>query len=653
MTTQKSHSSIAAPIFQSRPRPPTGRCHECGSPDTQAWCCDCHRLMCTEHDAERNPAGLLAQLRELWPLPSSVSARQSDTTASRHYCEMCKPNVDAHAGEVLAAAGLVVVGAVATLWTTLAGLSLIALGGLVLIFLVTRYLRRRGTMRGLLLRDLLIDPGINSISIIDKVAATAKLDDDQRYVVSDITVGGKLTVDAEWGDAAWGRVRNHYRRYPGSRSSDIHFAAGALVLRGPVGLTLRSADGCRLVNRSVLLLRDKVSKHPLLSSTDGRGRRNWTISAEYNITGQPGKEWKMPIWISPALVPESDRRSLDLEFQWTKFGPGDKGLPINSIDRLWIAVPATWGSVLASTNESLVRVVSPDNGTSERIIEWRNIIDIPHQIRGRYCISLTFENEIGSHDVLRGGVESRFRGNLCRITRVDLYGSNGAARRERPPKKLDTQVCLNFRLSLAGVRYQAIRVLPKPPAADQGEQLDKHTNIENHQPTQENPDTFELVIPNSETVATLTAALSNGDYYIKRVVENPPQPGKRASVVHRYWDIAGRKYDGVYPIDFHLILTGDEVHDGGRVMSGRTSVSLSVRGAYATVEMDQKVHDEWHSLRRRIEIALNASRHADRRSAAGATCEFIAELAHDRKLTESVADQIVARVRHEFGLGEY
>lgn len=88
---------------------------------------------------------------------------------------------------------------------------------------------------------------------------------------------------------------------------------------------------------------------------------------------------------------------------------------------------------------------------------------------------------------------------------------------------------------------------------------------------------FEKVIPDSRTVAGVTAELSAGDYYVKRVVENPPTPDRTAAAINRYWDISGRKYDGLYPIDFHIVLSGQEIHDGGTVVSGHTDVAISVR----------------------------------------------------------------------------
>jgi hypothetical protein len=81
------------------------------------------------------------------------------------------------------------------------------------------------------------------------------------------------------------------------------------------------------------------------------------------------------------------------------------------------------------------------------------------------------------------------------------------------------------------------------------------------------------------------------------VIENPPRSGGRANLVQRYWDIAGRRYVGVYPIDFHVVLIGEEVHRGGiRPENGTTKVRIVVKGAYTNAEMSERVEEEWKAL---------------------------------------------------------
>jgi hypothetical protein len=97
-------------------------------------------------------------------------------------------------------------------------------------------------------------------------------------------------------------------------------------------------------------------------------------------------------------------------------------------------------------------------------------------------------------------------------------------------------------------------------------------------------------------VIGLTNALSE-NYYVKRVIEHPPRSGGRADHVQRYWDIAGRRYDGVYPIEFHMVLTGEEIHRGGiRPVAGTTKITIVVQGAYSNDGMKKRIKDEWDAI---------------------------------------------------------
>jgi hypothetical protein len=175
------------------------------------------------------------------------------------------------------------------------------------------------------------------------------------------------------------------------------------------------------------------------------------------------------------------------------------------------------------------------------------------------------------------------RGTLSGVTGVALFNSLGGRRALGKPVSVKTRVDLGFRLSLANIRYQALRVEPDRAAED--------SNRDSY------ADNFP-VIPDDEAVIALTNAMSEEGYYVKHVIENPPRSGRRANELQRYWDIKGRRYVGVYPVEFHIILTGEEVHGGGiRPDRGGTRVRIVVKGAYTDDEMEQKVRDEYKRLR--------------------------------------------------------
>lgn len=429
-----------------------------------------------------------------------------------------------------------------------------------------------------------------------------------------------------------GRVSVHLDRAGASEPRSVRFDGGALLLKGSAGLTLVDPVGCRQVQLGIILLRDRLVNHPALYQDDGSGSRTWSISADYTIAPDPDNELLMPLWLTPTIVPRSDRRALDLEIQWSEFGPNEDGMPLVAIDLLEFSIPQSWGSVLAIDTENAMSSTTDDPESQLRVITCRDIEDVPHTSRGRHCISMRFENQVDEHDELHGRIEARFDGTLCRVTGIDTYQASGQRRRERLTRKCYTRVVLDFRLSLEALRYEALRILPTPDDEDVDERV-----IDSNGATVKETTSFG-VIPDGWTVAAVTAALGEGEYYVKRVVENSARPGKEASTTYRFWDIAGRKYDGVYPIDFHLTITGSEVHDGAVVASGRTSFSLTVTGAYSSTETDGKVRNEWRSLHARIARTLRRREHDPR---AGADLRrTIQSLLDDGHLDETAAARL-------------
>ena len=161
-----------------------------------------------------------------------------------------------------------------------------------------------------------------------------------------------------------------------------------------------------------------------------------------------------------------------------------------------------------------------------------------------------------------------------------LYSSLGQRRDDWRGATIRTRIEADFRLSLASIRYQDVRIVPEREARDDD------SNAEEFR-----------VIPDDQMVIRLTNALSE-NYYVKRVIEHPPRSGGRADHMQRYWDIAGRRYEGVYPIEFHMVLTGEEIHRGGiRAVAGTTKVQIVVQGAYTEDEMKDRIDQEWKELR--------------------------------------------------------
>jgi hypothetical protein len=149
------------------------------------------------------------------------------------------------------------------------------------------------------------------------------------------------------------------------------------------------------------------------------------------------------------------------------------------------------------------------------------------------------------------------------------------------PNEIEAHVEVEFDLCLAGLSSHQVARLHVPD------------------------ETFSGVVPDHGTVIAVTSALGGSGFYVQRIVENPPFPGKRAGCTTRSWDIAGRRYRGVYPIDFHIVMSGFEsASPGGLPGSGTTKISLSVWGASANPGMEQKVGDVEVSLVGLLRVTL-------------------------------------------------
>ncbi|MGH4015419.1 MAG: hypothetical protein ACRDSL_16135 [Pseudonocardiaceae bacterium] len=555
-----------------------------------------------------NPIELRRSLRRLWrrpePPPIQVesgtdaaadadatstqdSGRPADQLSKRHFCQDCMPVDRLYDAEVVAASITLGLGVITAFWSLVIGGVLTAIGGLRIVCRLLVARRQRSADRDQP-PDLHLDPRVRKLTVVETLSATAHLDAPYDYRAKITDVRGRIRVEAVWGRAHWDRWSAHRRRYRIPDDGELSLSAGSLVVRGSADLVLRPVDAESVKNLTTIVLRPSTAEHAVLRPPGAHGDPRRTFEVDYEIT-EPEDGWTVPVWLTPTIVPESDRRALDLEVQWRSCGPGDNGLEIKDLELLQISVPTGWGEIDHITRPDKATVSPPVDG--HRRIEWKKP-PVERTSRGRCRLSIRFEDQIDTAAHVTGRLRARFSGAVSGADNVDLYSAGGMRRRDWARTKPTTLVELDFELSLAAVRYQDIRSVP-----------DRARREDDNKPEEES---FEGVVPDHHTVAQLTNNLSNEGYYVKRVVENPPQPGTKANVLNRFWDIAGRLYDGVYPIDFHLVLTGEEVHDGPS-LTGATTARLTVRGTYATTEMEEKVVREWSQLWTRVKSSLDSA----------------------------------------------
>lgn len=560
------------------PHAPQSRCYTCGDTRVGNICHHCGRAMCATHTpAAFNGSGKLLSLEFV-----RLGLKDTKCGEGPTHCDECvhvvrQPSyIPIAVGAALVVAGLFIPNMLLDIVFVLIGAGLVAYG---------YYSNRRRSAEILRSRPLLpLLPRFDSVQVQEAFDGQILLDPAGRYHVSASPVEGQLTIVATFGKPERDRFQQYVKKYKLGGGEDVTFHYGFAVLRGAAGLKFVGETAHPYPDNAGIPLTGHVSTQPFIGGANGRasGERRATWGYELLKKSSPPA---LPIRLVPSLIQEAAQRALEVEVQWSGLNPGQPRLNINRIETLELHVPLTWGKIEVMTGSALIGTApsAEDAGRAVRTITWRRPpISEKERREGRHTFFVRFEHNIDLAGSVGGKVEVVFDNTLSGLRGVDLYYPLGGLR-EGEKSETRTHVRADFKLHLDGLRYQDVRIVPDPK---------KENDRGKPEVT-----TFEGVIPDHATVIALTNAVSENNFYVKRVIENPPRAGGRANVVNRLWDIAGRQYLGVYPIDFHLILGGEEVYSGEvRAQGGTTRITLTVQGTYTNPEMEARVEEVWERL---------------------------------------------------------
>jgi hypothetical protein len=548
-----------------KPQVPQVRCYKCGSPDICSLCHHCWRPGCAKH--------VVPMPRWAPRLLGREGVGRGLGTDASYHCQECGHAV---AGYQLALGagglGVMTAGLITVLVNLVAGLALVVSG---LLLAGSAYLTARSrTARLRAGLPLALQPKINDVRLTERLGVDITLAPQGRYTTSLRPVEGDISVALVFGRPDRDRLDRYARKRAAGR--DTRFCAGCLVLHGPVDVASQPD-----LPGPVRRLEGTTAAYPVFRAEDPHASSPFPLALTYRLAREPVIK-EGPVWVTPSLVPESDRRALELDIQWVDLGPRDKRLSLDVIELIQLRYPVSWGNVERASHRAIQFGAAEDCGSPEalRRVEWRQLLPTEQQRQARQLkLMIRFEDVIRSEDQVSGRLEATMKGALSGLDKVRLYSSLGRRRDDWHGAAIRTRIEADFKLSLRSIRYQDVLIVSERQAREDEDDADQFG-----------------VIPNDDMVIGLTDALSE-DYYVKRVIEHPPRSGGRADHVQRYWDIAGRRYDGVYPIEFHMVLTGEEIHRGGiRPVAGTTKITIVVQGAYTNDEMKARIRGEWDAL---------------------------------------------------------
>ncbi len=499
------------------------------------------------------------------------------------HCNECR-HAEVGRELTLGAAGVAAMaaGLIASFLTLTARLALLAVGALLAgaAYLIAR--RRAARLRRGL--PLLLHPKVNDLRVTERLGVDITLAQDGRYRTRPRPVEGEISTNLVFGRPDRARYDRHAGRR--GRGLDTRFCAGCLMLRGRVDIEPQPD-----LPGPIRRLEGTTGAFPVFQAEDAPASSPWRTVLSYRLARQPVIR-QGPVWVTPSLVPESDRRALELDIQWVDLGPRDKRLTLDVIELVRLRYPVPWGKVEIASRRAIQSATGDDYGGPEpqRSVEWRHLVPTEDERKARQLkLMIRFEGQIKREDQISGRLEAAMKGGLSGLDTVRLFSSLGGRRHDWRGASIRTRVEADFALSLASIRYQDVLIVPEREGREDDSDTDRF-----------------CVIPDDEMVIKLTNVLSEENYYVKRVIENPPRSGAHANHVQRYWDIAGRRYEGVYPIDFHMVVTGEEIHRGDvRPVAGTTKVRIVVQGAYTDNEMKRRIDQAGKDLRGLTKRTLN------------------------------------------------
>ena len=568
-----------------RQHAPRLRCYKCGSQTIAALCHHCWRAGCVKH-VRSSPLWAAILLGKEGSGPGLKKLRACHCADCAHH----------RAGHWLAlgvtGAALAIVGLITLLLIPVLGLVLAVVGGAAAAW-AYRCLRHRSAQARIGL-PVALYPKMADIRLLERLRLRITLDSGGNYRTELSPVKGKIRMLVTFGRADRDRVDRRVRKRawptgkgrrahdgPSAPDMDLPFTAGRLILQGPLGI--KAGDD---VPGAAIPLDGDTRRHSVFRAEDAPASSPWPIWLRYELSAKPHIR-SGPFWITPSITPDSNKHVLELDIQWVEFGPDkQKPLSLDVIRLLRLRFPVTWGTAQQVSRPAVEGSLQGDSAEHQglQLLEWKQLSpDEGERREKRLTIAMQFEHQITPDDELSGDLEALMKGTLSGVEGVSLYTALGT-RRAYSGSARSTRIEATFTLSLASIRYQAVRVIPDRALEDR-ERGSLALEFD--------------IIPDDETVIALTNAMSKDNYYVKRVIENPPRSGGRADLVQRYWDIAGRTYQGIYPVDFHLILIGEEVHRGDiHPEAGTTKVRIIVSGAY-TDNDDGYAHIEnvWNQLR--------------------------------------------------------
>lgn len=378
-------------------------------------------------------------------------------------------------------------------------------------------------------------PNMDSIKIVEKMDGIVSLDEEGKYSMKPTSLKGEFTAPLQFVVRDRKRWKRHLARHRLTYRTNLPLQAGFVVFKEAENIQFDVSPNFTNKWPNTFMIEGQVGDHPFLTTTALTHTRQWDALLPYSINRFDRKEIPLPIQIIPSLVQDDTQRSIGLLIQLTPQYIKPKKFEKAVIKEFTLLAPNDLSKVLQTWPNALIGSQIVSHGTDEMQklqVAWKDLeFDLTQGESKSFYIQ--FSNQINQATKLSGSLQISFTGTFSGLKTVDFFYPWGQ-KYSKVKTEREAIVKVDFDLSLESLRFQKLH--PKAAQRDYPRVLD-----------------YSLI-------SKLTARLESSKFYVRRVIENPARTDPaNAFVVNRLWDLAGRYYEGVYPIDFHLVFTGEEI----------------------------------------------------------------------------------------------
>lgn len=458
----------------------------------------------------------------------------------------------------------------------------------VVVFLLSLYVNYRfyWTNQVVTFPPVPIEGQLDPISTSESGSGSIRLDAEGVYTPQFGEMKGKLLAPLRFSQADLSRYRAYHQRAQWLGVTNVfekEVLSGYLLL-GPADWRFLKQEVWEphAVNIVRLSIPHKDGPLDWLLQNPDKVEKAWPIEYEYSVLDgtKDTNASRLPLQVILSMRSASNRQGLELELEYTGKVAGQT--PKVTIEQLDLWVPEYLGYI--ERHDPAGRI-HQDKGSITSLpgmwqrITWRNLILASEQ-NYRQTVYIRFQNPIEPQTRLQGKMIIKIPAAFSGLAEVGFFTPWGTKRKVKfnPETRLD----ISLDLDLSRLKHQS--------------RISQETKI-----------TGKGVVPNSDLVLKIARCLSQEGFYLKHIIENPARTSRDSAYqIYRYWDLGGRNYEGISPVDFHMVLLGSETHNKSKnIANSGTEVQITVQGVVTSDEMAAHVQDVFDRLVNLVKSTLS------------------------------------------------